>query len=42
MLNFMTLFRMAEIILVKPSILKRMKSYAMWQTFWDTNMIYIS
>lgn len=38
----MTLLKVAEMILVKPTILRRMTSYAMWQTAWESSTIYIA
>lgn len=40
--NFMTLFRMAELALLKPQVLKNMNGYATWQTFWDSATIKIT
>jgi hypothetical protein len=33
-LNFMTLLKIAEICLINPALMRKMKSYAMWQTMW--------
>lgn len=41
-LNFMTLFKLAEIRLTTPSILKQFKSFAIWQSFMRINCIEIS
>ena len=38
----MTLLRKAEICLIKPALMRRMKCFAMWQTMWVSNKIYIS
>jgi len=38
----MTLFKLAEICLINPSLIKKMKIYAMWQAMWCNNTIYIS
>lgn len=40
-LNYMTLFRFAEIFLIQPKLAKELTSYAMWQSFWVNNLIYI-
>lgn len=42
LINFMTLFRLAETALIKPSLLKKLNSYAAWLTFWEGTFIYIS
>lgn len=42
LINFLTLYKLAEISLVQPGILKRMDSFAMWHTFWETTTVYIS
>lgn len=42
LVNFMTLFKIAEISLIKPGFLKKLNNYALWQAFWTTNYIYIS
>lgn len=41
-LNFMTLLKIAEICVINPALMRRMKSYSMWQTLWQYNKIYIS
>lgn len=41
-LNFMTLFKLAEIKLTTPSILSKFKSFAIWQSFMRNNCIEIS
>jgi len=38
----MTLFKIAEICLIEPTLMKKMNCYAMWQTMWRHNTIYIS
>jgi hypothetical protein len=38
----MTLLRIAEICLINPALMRRMKCFAMWQTMWVSNKIYIS
>jgi hypothetical protein len=42
LINFLTLYKLAEISLVQPGILKRMDSFAMWHTFWESTTVYIS
>ena len=38
----MTLYRLAEIKLVKPEVLKKMTEFAMWQEFMFNNFIEIT
>ena len=42
LINFMTLFRLAETALIKPSLLKKLDSFAAWVAFWESTHIYIS
>lgn len=42
LVNFMTLFRLAETALIKPSLLKKLDSFAAWVAFWESTSIYIS
>ena len=41
LLNFMTLYKLAEIQLSRPDALQELTSYAMWQAFFENNYIYI-
>jgi len=41
-LNFMTLYKLAEIKVTTPSILKQFKSFAIWQAFMSNNFIKIT
>jgi len=41
LLNFMTLYRLAEIKLTKPEALKVLTNYTMWQAFMKCNTICI-
>lgn len=41
-INFMTLFRLAEIKLMKPSVLKQLNNFHMWCGFMQKNTIEIS
>jgi len=38
----MTLLRIAEICLINPAVMRRMTCFAMWQTMWVSNKIYVS
>ena len=42
LINFMSLFRLAETALIKPSLLKKLDSFAAWVAFWESTHIYIS
>ena len=41
-LNFLGLFRTMEIILVKPTLLKKLKSRIIWKAFWESAEFVIS
>lgn len=41
-LNYMTLYKLAEIKLTKPEVLKKLTEYAMWQSFMINNEITIT
>ena len=41
-LNFMTLYKLAEIKLTKPEVLKKLTDYSMWQSFMIGNEIEIT
>lgn len=42
LMNQMTLQKLAELMLARPALLKRMSSYAMWQTAWESSTVQLS
>lgn len=42
LVNYYTLLKMAEYALTKPGTLKKINSFAMWQTFWQYNKVKVS
>lgn len=41
LLNFMTLFRLAEVSIVKPKQIPHLNNYSVWQIFQESNSIYL-
>ena len=40
--SFLTLFRAVELMLTKPSLLRKLKSKVIWKSFWESAEIKIS